>query len=204
MHTPEIGGFNFFAWTRVVQEEVCSPRQSSNEIPLFSVAPLFLVQSSWESFCACSFLPHINRSISDNWQQSRRKWFLTPTAPCFGLGRKTLLLLFSFSPTLNRNFPATAWIPFQENKMRWNQQGYVPTCMTECVPGISSSPQRPAWDGNTVPSWPEKQCVFKLSQFSWQEDNFSFPSLAHDRNPCLLPKPHSLIYHLIYYSMWVP
>lgn len=100
VHTPAVGGCDFFAWIRVVEKEVCWTRQSSNEIPLFAVAPLFLVQSSWESFCACSFLLHISRSISDNWQQSRRKWFLTPTAPCCGLGKKALLLLFSFFPLL--------------------------------------------------------------------------------------------------------
>lgn len=48
----------------------------------FSQGPLCSVHRIPErAFCVCSFQLPINRSISDNWQQSRKKWFLTPTAP---------------------------------------------------------------------------------------------------------------------------
>lgn len=48
----------------------------------FSQGPLCSMHRIPErAFCVCSFQLPINRSISDNWQQSRKKWFLTPTAP---------------------------------------------------------------------------------------------------------------------------
>lgn len=48
----------------------------------FSQGPLCSVHRIPErAFCVCSFQLPINRSVSDNWRQSRQKWFLTPTAP---------------------------------------------------------------------------------------------------------------------------